>query len=319
MGAVCATCSGYLKNTGVPADVKPFGRVYGMYYVPLTADDGTRNSLDTSAVDLDAELLGKINEADPSKRWYPLLDLKNVAPTEADATFETDDTNQRFKTLDGIKTMAFEKWGSTRQEFAQLEDVCVDFGVVLIDNCGNLLGEWDITNDLLYPRKVNKGSYNSNFMNATATTSSKIMIEFDYDIISSDADQYMLAASSFDLTTNDPRRLEGMIDVNISVVSVDSNTTVTLLCSYNYGTVGNLLPFLGASASDFTLYNNTADSAIAVDSISASATVDGQYQLTMAAGDAPTAADEIEADIFRAATSNDENGFEGVAVTFDAV
>lgn len=317
MSAVCVTCDGYLKNTGVPANVKPFGRIYGMYYVPLTADDGTRNSLDTGAVDLDAELLGKINEADPSKRWYPLLDLKNVAPTEADATFETDDTNQRTKVLDGIKTMAFERWDATRQEFAQLEDVCVDFGVVLIDNCGNLLGEWDETNNVLYPRKVNKGSYNANYMNATATTTSKIMVEFDYDIVSSDADQIMLSADSFTLATNDPRLLEGMIDVNITVVSVDSNTTVTVKGDFNYGTVNNLLPFLGASASDFTIANNTANTTEPAGGITPDPLIDGQYQLTITT--APTAGEEMGVSVFRAATANNTNGFEGAEVAFTAI
>lgn len=312
MSAVCVTCAGYLKNTGVPAGVKPFGRIWGMYYVPLVADDGTRNSLDTGAADLNAELLGKINHADPSKRWYPLLDLKNVAPTQEGATYETDDAQQRFKTLDGRESISFQRWGATRQEFAQLEDVCVDFGVVLIDNCGNLLGEWDETNDLLFPREVNQGSYNANYMNATATESAKIMVEFDYDIISSDADQIMLSVDSF--TTVSPLKLRGMVDVNITVVSVDSATQITVQTNYNYGTVGALLPFKGASASDFSLFNNTTNLAIATPTLATTAT-DGQYELTFAA---QTAADVVEVDVFRAATANNENGFDGVPTTFVA-
>ena len=313
MSAVCVTCAGYLKNTGVPAGVKPFGRIWGMYYVPLTADDGTRNGLDTSVVDFDAELLGKINNADPSKRWYPLLDLKNVTPSQEDATYETDDAQQRFKTLDGRESITFQKWGASRQEFAQLEDVCVDFGVVLIDNCGNLLGEWDEANQVMYPREVNQGSYNANYMNATATESAKIMIEFDYDIISSDADQIMLSVDSFSAVT--PLKLRGMVDVNVTVVSVDSATQITVQTNYNYGTIEALLPFKGAAGSDFTLYNNTTNLAIAAPSLATTAT-DGEYELTFTA---QTAADVIEVDVFRAATANNQNGFDGVPVTFVAV
>lgn len=313
MSAVCVTCAGYLKNTGVPANVKPFGRIYGMYYVPLVADDGTRNSLDTGAVDLDAELLGKINHADPSKRWYPLLDLKNVTPAQEDANYETDDAGQRFKTLDGRESISFQRWGSTRQEFAQLEDVCVDFGVVLIDNCGNLLGEWDEVNDLLFPREVNQGSYNANYMNATATESAKIMVEFDYDIISSDADQIMLSVDSFTAVT--PLKLKGMIDVNVTVVSVDSATQITVQTNYNYGTVGALLPFKGAVGSDFELFNNTTNASISAPSLATTA-ADGQYELTFTA---QTAADVVKVDVFRAATGNNVNGFDGVSTTFVAI
>ena len=161
MSAVCVTCAGTLKNTGVPAGVRPFGRIWGMYYVPLVAEDGTTNSLNTGAADLNQELLNKINEPDPTKRWYPLLDLKAVTPAKEDDTFATDDAQQQFKTLDGRESISFEKWGTTRQEFAQLEDVCVELGVVLMDNCGNLLGEWDETNDLLFPRDVNEYSHSS--------------------------------------------------------------------------------------------------------------------------------------------------------------
>lgn len=312
MSAVCVTCAGYLKNTGVPAGVKPFGRIWGMYYVPLVADDGTRNSLDTGAADLNAELLGKINHADPSKRWYPLLDLKAVTPAKEDDTFATDDAQQRFKTLDGRESISFEKWGATRQEFAQLEDVCVEFGVVLMDNCGNLLGEWDEVNDVLYPRDVNEDSYSSRYMNATATDPSKIMISFDYDIVTSEADQIMLSVDSF--TTVSPLKLKGMIDVNITVVSVDSATQITVDTNYNYGTVGALLPFKGASASDFSLFNNTTNLAIATPTLATTA-VDGRYELTFTA---QTAADVVEVDVFRAATANNANGFDGVPTTFVA-
>jgi hypothetical protein len=289
MSAVCVTCAGYLKNTGVPAGVKPFGRIWGMYYVPLTADDGTRNSFDTGAVDLNIELLERINDPDPSKRWYPLLDLKTVTPSKEDDTFATDDAQQQFKTLDGRESISFERWGATRQEFAQLEDVCVEFGVVLMDNCGNLLGEWDEATDKLYPRDVNEDSYSSRYMNATATDPAKIMISFDYDIVTSEADQIMF--------------------------SVDSATQVTVQTNYNYGTVGALLPFKGASASDFDLFNNTTSTSIGAPSGLASTATDGEYELTLAA---QTALDVVQTDIFRAATANNENGFDGVPTTFVA-
>jgi hypothetical protein len=313
MSAVCVTCAGYLKNTGVPAGVKPFGRIWGMYYVPLTADDGTRNSFDTGAVDLNIELLERINDPDPSKRWYPLLDLKTVTPSKEDDTFATDDAQQQFKTLDGRESISFERWGATRQEFAQLEDVCVEFGVVLMDNCGNLLGEWDEATDKLYPRDVNEDSYSSRYMNATATDPAKIMISFDYDIVTSEADQIMLSVDSF--TTVTPLKLRGMIDVNIVVVSVDSATQVTVQTNYNYGTVGALLPFKGASASDFDLFNNTTSTSIGAPSGLASTATDGEYELTLAA---QTALDVVQTDIFRAATANNENGFDGVPTTFVA-
>lgn len=315
MSINCVSCTGRISNTGVPTGLKPFGFTQGLLYVPLVANDGTRNGIDVTSATLAQDIVDFINNPDPTKRAYPLLGLKSVDPTQAEATYETDDTNQKNKTLEGIKTMNFQKWGATNQEFAKLEDVCVEFGVYKIDNCGNLQGE--LEGDMLYPRDVNEGSYNADFMDATPTTTSKIMVQFDYDLLSSDADQWMIPFSSIE--PFNMNQLKGMIDVNLEVLSVDSDTQITFKAFYDYGTAVQKQPFSGATTSDFTLYNNTTGSAIALTgaTLTEDNAIDGQYVLS----DIPTqtATNIVELDVFRPATANNVNGFEGVETTYESL
>lgn len=82
------SCRGRLGNSGIPS-VKPFGITSGFIFVPILADDGTRNGLDLSSTTLEADILALINNPDPSKRGYLYQDLRNVTHTEADATYQT--------------------------------------------------------------------------------------------------------------------------------------------------------------------------------------------------------------------------------------
>lgn len=310
---ICATCDGRVKNTGAIRSVKPFDVTQGGYLVPLNDDDGNRNFLDLSAADLDAELLGKVNEEDPSKRWYPLRNLKNVTHEEADDTYETDDSNQRFKVLDGIKTFSAEIWGATHTFFAHIEGQCVPFGFVPNDKCGNLLGE--VEGDNFYPRLVNSDSYSAQYMNKTATTSAKATFQFDWDLLSSDGYQEMLSVESFDVIN--PASLEGLLDVNIVLDANTAAGSVDIDMFYDYGSILNKKKFTGADMTNFTVNNVTQGTPIAVDTITDNG--GGNYTLNYVVGDVPTTNDEVSIDYFDAATGNLVNGFEGVQMIYTSI
>lgn len=307
MANKCVTCSGYIKNTGLPSGDKPFGRIVGMYFVPLLADDGTPNFLDLTAPSIDAELLGKINNPDPSKRWYPMLNLNNVAPSQEDAVYETDDAGNRFKVRDGLQTMSYQFWNVSHNYFRQVASACVKFGIVLIDECGNLLGEFDDVNFHVYPRAVNENSFNGVYSHATPTETSKVSISFDYKLTTSDADQYMVGASAF--TTVSPLYLNGMVDLKIWDPTPAAGS-VDIKMQTPFGAVNDPIAWLGGSTANITIVNHTAGTTVAPTTVVGNG---GLYTITFAP---QTAGDELSISVFAAANGNNEFGYEGESETW---
>ena len=169
-----------------------------------------------------------------------------------------DDAGNRFKIRDGLQTMSYQFWNVSHNYYRQVAAACVNFGIVLIDECGNLLGEYDGTGRI-YPRAVNQNSFNGVYTHATATETSKVTINFDYKLTTSDADQYMLGASAF--TSVSPLYLNGMVDVNI-VTSNPAAGSVNVTISTPFGTINDPIMWLGGNASNITIINHTAATTI---------------------------------------------------------
>jgi len=305
-------CGGRLGNSGFP-DVKPFGLTVGFVMVPIRAKDGTRNGLDMTSLTLGQDYLDLLNNQDPSKKGYPYLRLVNVTHEEADATFETFDNGERTKTRDGIKTIKFEVPGVTNQFYKKTSEACVDFGLLAIDGCGNLKGQLEGT--MLYPRPVNRGSFNSTFIDAVADATTKVMFEMDYGFVTNDGDQWMVAQSDF-LPVIDPLEGLGMIDVQFPTIVVGSATEITVNASFCYGFANAKTPWTGALAADFSLTNITTPAVIVVATAVESLVTPGEYVITFLL---QTTNDVVELDAFRAATGSLVNGYEGEETTFVAL
>lgn len=310
MAIAGCNCKGRIGNTGYPG-VKPFGVTSGLYMMPILANDGTRNSIDLTQANLGTVLLGLINHQDPSKRIYPFNNLRNVTFEEADPNFETADNGERFKTRNGIKTVTFEAWGVNEQFYAKTADNCVNFGVFLVDVCGNVKGQLEGTK--LYPRPVNQFSFYSKYIDATADAGAKVMFSMDYSLITSDGDQWMIPASL--LAPYSALELQGMLDVLLTKFPV-SATQVELFATFEYGPAYGNLDWKGGALVDFKMYNKTTNQVITPTVLTESATNPGQYMLTFPA---QTTGNNIQVSVYRAATGNMLNGFEGAPITFTAL
>jgi hypothetical protein len=308
------TCLGHPGNSGKPA-VKAFGVTVGLYRVPLRAKDGTRNGLDLTSLTLGQDLLNAINHDDPTKRWYPYQELKEITYEEADPLTQTLANGENFITQKGIKKVSYASFGVTEQYFNKTSTMCVEEGLVLIDNCGNIKGQLEGTD--FYPRPVNNLSYFAKFMNATDTVKSHIMYTVDYSILTNDGDQWMIGFANFnDVVGLNPARLLGMIDVRFSIVSVDSSTQVTVDGMFDFGDAVAPKAWVGALPADFFLTNKTTPAVIIPTVADPDPIVDGRYQLTFTL---QPATNLIDVDALRAATGNGLNGFEGIATEFEAI
>jgi hypothetical protein len=221
--------------------------------VPLTANDGTANFLDlTSALPTWSDL---INEADASKRWFPLPYFENVELPKADSQFEEAASGRMVFLRQGKRSFAGELWAedSSPTLLSKMQNNrCVDFGVYIIDVNGNLIGSKVGTG--LYPIPVDNPSFDPKYMFATDSTTSKIMVAFDFDRLFDEGTMYMITPTEAGINFND---LTGLIDVNFNnpVVTVDQLVADLAL---DYGTALNPIKFVGAAPADFAITINGA-------------------------------------------------------------
>ena len=251
---------------------------------------------------------------DSSIRAYPNHELKAVTQEEGHQDTETARDNEKFITRRNVKTLTFEVWNVSEQYFAKTQEQCTQFGLFFVDLCDNLKGQKE--GDFLYPRPVNENSFFAKYIDSTDTTGAKVMYTMDYGILTNDGDQWMLQASNFDDASISAGDLLGMIDVRFSIVSVDSNVTVTVDSVFDYGDAAAPKPWVGALAADFTLTNKTTPAVVVPTLATPDPVIDGRYQLTFTL---QPAGDLVDVDAFRAATGNLLNGFEGIAAEFTAI
>ena len=303
----CA-CDGTTKNTGFLGQ-QIFGVKQSIYIVPVLADDGTRNGLDLTAPDLAAEILGKVNHPDPSKRWYPLHKIEEYAPADEDTQFATTSGGVESKLRNGIKKDTWQLWDESAQLYAKIEDFCFDFGVIEVDECANLRGyKESATATMLYPRLVNNRSWDANSRDKQNDTPSHIMVQYQFERGDTHSKLWLVPGKVFG--ANNPLQLKGLVDVIVTATPLTA-TTIQLDVKGTFGDALNLIPIQGLVAANTTVLNVTAGAPATVDTLVADAVVKGRYVLTL--DTAPTTGDVLNISVFKAATSALTQGFEGAA------
>jgi hypothetical protein len=256
-------CNVGLSNTGKPGCVPIQSVTASLIMVPLKANDGTANFIDLSApLPVWNDL---VNEADASKRWFPLPLFENVELPKAESQFEEANSGRMAFLRQGKRSFTGELWGedSTPTLLNKLQSGrCVEFGIYIVDVTGNLVGS-KVGNGL-YPIPVDAQSWNPTFMFATDSTVQKIMVAFDFDRLFNEGTMYMITSqeAGVDFTT-----LTGLIDVNLVVTGQTPTTEVVFNASFDYGTALNPVLFTGASLTDFTLFDVTGATFVTIDAL----------------------------------------------------
>jgi hypothetical protein len=266
-------CDSGLSNTGRPNCVPIQSVTSKLILVPLKANDGTLNSIDLSLPV--PNWLDLVNELDASKRWFPLPPFENVELPKADTTFEEANSGRMVFIRQGKRSFAGELWSedSSPTLLGKLQNNrCVDFGVFIVDVNGNLVGSK--VNGFLFPIPVDNPSFDPKYMFATDTTTSKIMVAFDFDRLFDESTMYMVTPTEAGINFNE---LEGLVDVNF-INAVDTLSLITFDAVLDYGTAFNPIKFIGATTADFQLSDVTG----VLTPISVAENVDGNYTLTFA-------------------------------------
>lgn len=267
-------CEQGLSNTGIPPCLPIQSVTSTLIMVPLTANDGTINGLDlTAAIPVWSDYT---NEADDSKRWFPLPSFENVELPKADSQFEEANSGRMAFLRQGKRSFSGELWAedSSPQLLGKLQNNrCVDFGVYIVDVNGNLVGSK--VGDRLLPIPVDNPSFDPKYMFATDSTVSKIMVGFDFDRLFDESTMYMVTPEEAGINFND---LTGLIDVYFNDLTQVANTSVTFDAEYSYGTAYNLLKFKGGVTADFKCVD-ASGATLAVTSVE-NIPLDGNYTVS---------------------------------------
>jgi hypothetical protein len=256
-------CNAGLSNTGVPNCVPVQGITSSLILVPLTANDGTKNGIDLSASI--PTWSDYVNEADASKRWFPLPKFENVELPKADSLFEEANSGRKAYLRQGVRSFAGELWqdDSTPTFLGKLQaSRCVQFGIYIVDVEGDLIGSE--VNGILYPIPVDNDSWDPKFMFATDATVQKIMLGFDFYRLFDESTMKMITAEESGIDFNS---LEGLLDVELTVASA-TTTAITVSANLDYGTAYNPILYKGATASsDWLLENVDAGATVTIDAV----------------------------------------------------
>jgi hypothetical protein len=278
MALLGCNCEAGLSNTGRPNCVPIQSVTSKMILVPKYANDGTLNAIDlTAPLPVWNDL---VNELDVSKRWFPLPVFENVELPKADSQFEEANSGRMVFLRQGKRSFAGELWSedSSPTLLNKLQgNRCVDFGIYIVDVVGNLVGSK--VGDFLLPIPVDNPSWDPKYAFATDSTTSKIMLGFDFDRLFNEGTMYMITPTEAVQNFND---LEGLLDVNMFNLSQVANTSITFDANLDYGTALNPLMFKGATASDFSLYNNTSSSIEVIGGVVENLPTEANYTLSFA-------------------------------------
>lgn len=293
--SIGCNCTSGLSNTGRPNCVSLQSVTSKLIMVPLVANDGTPNFIDLSSpLPTWSDL---INEADASKRWFPLPNFENVELPKADSQFEEANSGRMVFLRQGKRSFAGELWAedSTPTLLGKLQNNrCVDFGVYIVDVNGNLVGSK--VNGGLYPIAVDNPSFNPTFTFATDSTTQKIMLGFDFDRLFDESTMYMITPTEAGVNFND---LNGLVDVNLIITS-SSSSDLTFDAVLDYGTALNPIRFSGATSADFQLFNNDTGATVTI-TVSENLPLEGNYT---AAFTPQTAGDSLTLSV-------EKDGFDG--------
>ncbi len=290
------------QNTGVPPCVPVIDRTSFMILVQTIANDGTVNSI--KATDFiagklpDSFIQGKIDETDPSKRWFITPKINAVIDVRAEpVTFDVDGIP---KIVDqGIRTFAgsfFDKLGSPVFAGVVNSFKCLDMSEFEITQSGGIAGLTTKDGSEMLPVSIETGTLFAGVVKKTKTELNAVTITFAVNELVRDENLIQISSKNIE-----PNMLlkKGLVQVvgEALTTPVITATTVRINATFIYGNFSNSDPFESFLAADLssdlgvtpsTVFNVSTSTQIAVSTLVPVVGSPGEYDMTIAAGAAST-------------------------------
>lgn len=258
------SCSGGIGNIGVPPCINKAKLIKKDIFFNTYALDGTRNSIKFSdlvdGIVPESFLLAKLNEDDPSKRWYITPDeYEEAAPSRTDRTTQESNTGTTKVLRSGQLNRSFELWEVPHSWAAQLNrGTCNEVSVLSVDEQGNLVGEVSEDGSEMYGLPIQKGTLFAESFEATADKDAYTMVTYQISRLSNEGLYLTLSASTLGA---DIRRAKGLIEFDLSQDSDNANTATEIFVdtqNITVGTFNNYYKLRGATGvTDWKVYTSS--------------------------------------------------------------
>lgn len=290
------TCGTGGQNTGQPNCVPTIKRSAKLILMNTIANDGTYNSIKktdfVNGVLPDSFIEQKINEPDPSKRWYVTPKINAVTDVRAEpVTFDVDGI---AKIVDqGIRTFLgsfYDKLGSPQFAGVLNSFSCIDTSYLEISVEGAVVG--NKSGEDMLPTAIETGTLYAGVVRGTKTELNAVSLTFAVAELVRDENLVQIAASNIE-----PNMLlkRGLIQVTGEALAspVITATTVRLNLDFIYGNYPDKNPFEGLVSADLsydggttpsTVFNTTQSTSVAVSAVVPVVGEAGLYDVTIAAG-----------------------------------
>ncbi len=260
------SCNGF-GNTGFYQNCDSnFKVMRGIFIVPTFDADGVRNMV-AAGTEIDDDFISDaINEADPLKRWYPLMPIEAATSEREDPTIFTNPSGAKEFVKDGVKNLSFELRRRGSEFKGQIESCpCSELSFFAIDADGKLRGlitGVNVDSDF-FPIPIQSGSFYSKLIDATEENPEHLRVDFQFDLTVKDS--LLRTYPSNLLTANNLLSTKGLYDVFSAVTGISTTGfTVDLTTIYSDG---DKYKPTGLLMADFVLNNLTDPAVVTVTSV----------------------------------------------------
>lgn len=291
MACTPRTCSVSIKNMG--SDCAPqFMVVKKLIVVKKYDNDGNLNGIPFADTLNKAYFDALVNQADTSKRWYPVPEMKNIENVREESIYQTfNDGSKIFiqsgsRSFVGYVTSLAGLGAATPQMLGKLKSLTsAEIGVYMIDANNNIIGQISEDGTELLPISIDSQSFSANLVLSTDTETQMLLVNFVIDSLVNDEDWRAIECSEHG---TDILALRGLIDVCAEVLDA-TPTTIKVKLYNEFGTPKNPGVDIGLLLANFTLYNNTDAAPVIISSVVESPK--GTYLITFPA---QTIGDELK-------------------------
>lgn len=282
-------CNVGMLNTGQAC--VPVMKVQKKFIAVQTYDStGTLNEIDLTGGPFNAAYFSaRVNDVDPSTRWYPLPEVKNVTNERGESLMETFGDQTKVFIEQGVRTVTAMIIASDAppQMVRKIRGMRgIGISIFAVDKENNLIGKVGSSATKFSPIELESDTIDAILVLSQDEAIQKIKLSFDININEDDAQMAMIQSTELDYNVS---LLRGLIDVT-SEISAISTTSFTSELRTDGGTPLNPVLVKNLVSADFVssdsgtpsrLYN--VDDALDVTIISVVESPAGVYTFTFAA------------------------------------
>lgn len=221
-------CYVIAQNTGLSC-IPTMKAAKKFIFVPTFNNAGVRNEIDLTVPLTESYFTARVNAVDPSERWYPTPEIKNVEDMRGDPTMDASEDGEKYfveDTVRGVVGFFFASKASPQLVGILNSLRGGSWSVFAVDTDFNLIGKVGSTSTTFAPIKINGDTIWCGLIKATNKLINKAKLMFDVSTSEDDADLTMITADQMSYNLSD---LEGLIDVTSVVTSITTTGFVATL------------------------------------------------------------------------------------------